>query len=301
MGGPAGHTAVSAGGLAGSEREARDGVGLKVAYVMSRFPKLSETFVLNEMVALEKQGVTVELYPLLRERGDLVQEGAQPFVARAHYLPFLSWPILRSQALLAPPSPANLPRHPSRHRPRDLRQHQLPRRSARDLSQGDARRPPDESGRSHARSLSLRQPSGRSGPRDPSPRRNPLQLHGARIRPARRAPDALRQGRAKRSSWQPFRRTTGTSSCTNAAPRSPTGWRCCGVASIPPVSARHCVHDQVGRSRSCASGRCTRSRDRPTSSKRVAFSTLRGSRSGARSWGTGLTGECSRSGSLPLG
>ena len=98
MGGPAGHTAVPAGRLAESAREASDCVGIKVAYVMSRFPKLSETFVLNEMVALEKQGVTVELYPLLRERGDLVQEGSLPFVARAHYLPFLSWPILRSQA-----------------------------------------------------------------------------------------------------------------------------------------------------------------------------------------------------------
>ena len=98
MGGPAGHTAVPAGRLAESAREATDGVGIKVAYVMSRFPKLSETFVLNEMVALEKQGVTVELYPLLRERGDLVQDGSLPFVARAHYLPFLSWPILRSQA-----------------------------------------------------------------------------------------------------------------------------------------------------------------------------------------------------------
>ncbi len=71
---------------------------LRVAYVMSRFPKLTETFILREMVAMERIGVRIELYPLLRERADLVQPAARRFVARAHYLPFLSWPILRSQA-----------------------------------------------------------------------------------------------------------------------------------------------------------------------------------------------------------
>jgi glycosyltransferase involved in cell wall biosynthesis len=67
-----------------------------VAYVVSRFPKLSETFVLYEMVALEQLGVDVDLYPLLRERADLVQPEALPFVRRATWLPFLSARILRS-------------------------------------------------------------------------------------------------------------------------------------------------------------------------------------------------------------
>ena len=70
---------------------------LRVAYVMSRFPKLTETFILREMVAMEQLGVRIELYPLLHERGALVQPAARSFVERAHYLPFLSLPILRSQ------------------------------------------------------------------------------------------------------------------------------------------------------------------------------------------------------------
>ena len=70
---------------------------MKVAYVMSRFPRLTETFVLGEMLAVEEQGVDVELFPLLRERGGLVHPEAQALSRRARYLPFLSLPILRSQ------------------------------------------------------------------------------------------------------------------------------------------------------------------------------------------------------------
>ena len=40
---------------------------LTVAYVMSRFPKLTETFILAELEAMDRAGVRVELYPLLRQ------------------------------------------------------------------------------------------------------------------------------------------------------------------------------------------------------------------------------------------
>lgn len=71
---------------------------LRVAYIMSRFPKLTETFILREIVAMERQGVRVDLYPLLRERQAVVQPAAEAYVSRANYLPFLSMGILRSQA-----------------------------------------------------------------------------------------------------------------------------------------------------------------------------------------------------------
>jgi glycosyltransferase involved in cell wall biosynthesis len=96
--------------------------GTKVAYIMSRFPKLTETFILYEILAVEQQGVQVELYPLLRARNTVThpegaslvkkiverftnQQGAgvmhpeaAPLVARAHFQPFISWRILRAQA-----------------------------------------------------------------------------------------------------------------------------------------------------------------------------------------------------------
>ncbi len=57
----------------------------KVAYVMSRFPRLSETFVLFEMIAVESAGASVELFPLIRERARVVHPEARPFVERMHY------------------------------------------------------------------------------------------------------------------------------------------------------------------------------------------------------------------------
>ena len=66
----------------------------KVAYVMSRFPKLTETFVLNEIRAVERLGLQTEIYPLLRERQAVVHEEAAPLVARARFQPMVSLPVV---------------------------------------------------------------------------------------------------------------------------------------------------------------------------------------------------------------
>lgn len=68
----------------------------KVAYTMSRFPKLTETFILYEMLAMQQQGLQVEVYPLLRERDDVMHPEAMRFVSIAHFQPFMSLPILRA-------------------------------------------------------------------------------------------------------------------------------------------------------------------------------------------------------------
>jgi glycosyltransferase involved in cell wall biosynthesis len=70
---------------------------MKVAYIMSRFPKLTETFILYEILAVEALGTPVEVFPLLRARQPVAHPEAARLVARAHYLPFLSWGILRAQ------------------------------------------------------------------------------------------------------------------------------------------------------------------------------------------------------------
>jgi colanic acid/amylovoran biosynthesis glycosyltransferase len=69
----------------------------RVAYVMSRFPKLTETFVLAELLAVERRGVMVDVYPLLRRREAVEHPEAQPLAARARYLPFVSRAVLASQ------------------------------------------------------------------------------------------------------------------------------------------------------------------------------------------------------------
>lgn len=68
-----------------------------IAYIMSRFPVITETFVLYEMLALEEQGLQVELYPLQREHTEVMHPEARPFVARANFQPLFSWPIFKSQ------------------------------------------------------------------------------------------------------------------------------------------------------------------------------------------------------------
>ena len=67
--------------------------------------------------------------PLLRQTGEPVQPAAVRWVERAHYLPFLSPPILRSQwsFLRDPPPAAALPPGVRRHAPRDVAQPELPR------------------------------------------------------------------------------------------------------------------------------------------------------------------------------
>jgi colanic acid/amylovoran biosynthesis glycosyltransferase len=68
----------------------------KVAYIMSRFPKLTETFILYEILAVQELGVTIELYPLMREHTQVMHAEAVPLVERAHFVPFISSSILTS-------------------------------------------------------------------------------------------------------------------------------------------------------------------------------------------------------------
>ena len=71
---------------------------VRVAYIMSRFPKLTETFVLHEISTLESLGTAVEVYPLLRERQRVSHPDAERWARHAHFHPFVSLPILRAQA-----------------------------------------------------------------------------------------------------------------------------------------------------------------------------------------------------------
>ncbi|MCP5151182.1 MAG: glycosyltransferase [Ectothiorhodospiraceae bacterium] len=60
---------------------------LRVAYVLKRFPRLSETFVLNELLELERQGVEVEVFSLLRPPEEARHAALASLRARVTYLP----------------------------------------------------------------------------------------------------------------------------------------------------------------------------------------------------------------------
>jgi colanic acid/amylovoran biosynthesis glycosyltransferase len=69
-----------------------------VAYLMSRFPKISETFILYEILELERLGLRVEVFPLIREPAQTIHAEAREIVERAHYSTFFSLPVLLAQA-----------------------------------------------------------------------------------------------------------------------------------------------------------------------------------------------------------
>jgi len=90
---------------------------MRVGYVMSRFPRLTETFILYEILALKRRGVQVDIHPLLRERKTRVHPDgasvlrkavdllsreerevvmhpdARPLLPQVHYSPLLTWGI----------------------------------------------------------------------------------------------------------------------------------------------------------------------------------------------------------------
>lgn len=76
---------------------ARQQSSAKVAYIVSGFPTLYETFVLYDMQVMEELGVSVELYPLRRIRTKVVHPEAERWIKDAHYHPYLSLQILRAQ------------------------------------------------------------------------------------------------------------------------------------------------------------------------------------------------------------
>src|SRR5256885_14290913 len=69
----------------------------RIAYIVSAFPVLTETFILYEMIAMEKLGVAVEIYPLRRGRGQVTHTEAGRWIRHAHYRPFVSVRVLRAQ------------------------------------------------------------------------------------------------------------------------------------------------------------------------------------------------------------
>ena len=71
-----------------------------IAVLVSRFPLVTETFILREIIELERQGQPVRLVPLVREHPPVVHEAAKPWIARALYTPWMFRFPLRTFPLL---------------------------------------------------------------------------------------------------------------------------------------------------------------------------------------------------------
>src|SRR5260221_3212744 len=65
----------------------RQDQGLRVAYLLKRYPRLSETFILHEMLALEARGMRLHVYSLLDPAEATVHPDVDRLAAAVTYLP----------------------------------------------------------------------------------------------------------------------------------------------------------------------------------------------------------------------
>jgi colanic acid/amylovoran biosynthesis glycosyltransferase len=70
---------------------------MRVAYVVSRFPSTTETFIAREMGAVEHLGVSIELFALIQERDVVVHPEAAPFLRRLRTAPLWRLDTVRAQ------------------------------------------------------------------------------------------------------------------------------------------------------------------------------------------------------------
>lgn len=68
-----------------------------IAYVLSRFPEITQTFVINEIVGLGQHGIRIEVFPLILQLDQAIHDQVRPFARRTHYRPLLSGEVWRAQ------------------------------------------------------------------------------------------------------------------------------------------------------------------------------------------------------------
>lgn len=70
---------------------------MKVAYVVSRFPTIAETFILHEILELRRLGVGVDVYPLIHQREEVVHSEVEELKGRVHHISLISLKVAWSQ------------------------------------------------------------------------------------------------------------------------------------------------------------------------------------------------------------
>jgi len=81
-------------------------LSMTVAVLMSRFPSVTETFILREMIEMERQAQPVRLVPMLKESPPVIHDAAKPWTERALYTPFFNAAILNANVRTLLRSPA---------------------------------------------------------------------------------------------------------------------------------------------------------------------------------------------------
>ena len=67
-----------------------------IAVLMSRFPSVTETFILREMIEMERQGMPVRVVSMIKETPPVLHDAVKPWIPRALFTPFLSVRVVAS-------------------------------------------------------------------------------------------------------------------------------------------------------------------------------------------------------------
>ncbi len=70
---------------------------LKVAYLVTQFPSLSQTFVTNEMYWIRNYGIEINIFSLFTPNSEIIHTQARELLPYVNYSPFLSWKVLKAQ------------------------------------------------------------------------------------------------------------------------------------------------------------------------------------------------------------
>lgn len=69
-----------------------------IAVLMSRFPSVTETFILREMIEMERQGMPVRVVSMIKETPPVLHDAVKPWIPRALFTPFLSAGVVAANA-----------------------------------------------------------------------------------------------------------------------------------------------------------------------------------------------------------
>src|SRR6478609_6814654 len=69
-----------------------------IAVLMSRFPSVTETFILREMIEMERQGMPVRVVSMIKETPPVLHDAVKSWIPRALFTPFLSPGVIAANA-----------------------------------------------------------------------------------------------------------------------------------------------------------------------------------------------------------
>jgi colanic acid/amylovoran biosynthesis glycosyltransferase len=70
---------------------------IRIAYILSRFPNLSQTFIMNEMIWIRQHNIKLFIFSLFEPKTEPVHEQTKSLLPDTFYIPTDSWEVIKAQ------------------------------------------------------------------------------------------------------------------------------------------------------------------------------------------------------------